>query len=171
MRQCAWNSWLLHALQLFPVSEEKEASLGRQKQGKGVWELLQEDLHIWHPKGISHGETREVKTLIGEFCTSNEQIDGFCFSSRILSFPWERGICIAYTEFGRQLCWTNTLQYHFYLGSPCFPQTHAEAVHKDAMPPVKKTKVLIPFLNLKKKRKQYFHFHTSSKQQVRIRRC
>lgn len=34
------------------------------------------------------------------------------------------------------------------------PKTHAEAVHVDAMPSVKKTKVFIPLLKEKKKKKE-----------------
>lgn len=41
----------------------------------------------------------------------------------------------------------------FTMGHHVFPKTHAEAVHVDAMPSVKKTKVFIPFLKEKKKRK------------------
>lgn len=44
----------------------------------------------------------------------------------------------------------------FTVGHHVFPKNHAEAVHTDAMPPVKKTKVLIPFLKEKKKKETIF---------------
>lgn len=139
------------------------------------WELLQEDLEVRRPKGISHGETREVKTLIVEFCTRNEQIDGFCFPYHIPSFPWERGniICIAWSDFGRQLCKTNTFP-HFYLGSPCFPQNSCWGCAHGCHAPSEEDKSAHSLLKGKKKANNIFTFTlaASSRRESRCaKRC
>lgn len=62
----------------------------------------------------------------------------------------------------------------FTLGHHVFPKTHAEAVHKDAVPLVKTTKVLIPFLKEKKKGNSIFTFTlaASSRRESRgAKRC
>lgn len=141
---------------------------------KGVWELLQGNLQVKHPKGISHGETREVKTLIGEFCTSDEQIDS---ASHITYHLFHEKEVIQFVLPALSLedsCARQTPSHTtFTSGHHVFPKTPAEALHMDAIPPVKTIKVLIPFLK-EKKANSIFTFTlaaSSRRESRRAKRC